>query len=115
LDDPVQFVSQVLSLPTLDPQPEARVVINEKAGSIVIGGDVAIGSVVVSHKNVVIETGTSIPDSRFVPIDPSGNSTARLEALVKALNAVKVPTEDIIDIVKGLERNGKLHASLIIE
>lgn len=115
LDDPVQFVSQVLSLPTLDPQPEARVVINEKAGSIVIGGDVAIGSVVVSHKNVVIETGTSIPDARFVPVDPNGTSTAKLDALVKALNAVKVSTEDTIDIIKGLERNGKLHANLIVE
>jgi flagellar P-ring protein FlgI len=115
LDDPVLFVSQVLSLPTLDPQPEARVVINQKAGSIVIGGDVEIGSVVVTHKNVVIETGTSIPDSRFVPIDPNKTSVAKLDALVKALNAVKLPTEDIIDIIKGLERNGKLHASLIIE
>ena len=115
LDDPVLFVSQVLSLPTLDPQPEARVVINEKAGSIVIGGDVEIGSVVVTHKNVVVETGTSIPDSRFVPIDTNKVPPAKLDALVKALNAVKVPTEDIIDIIKGLERNGKLHASLIIE
>lgn len=115
LDDPVLFVSQVLSLPTLEPEPEARVVINEKAGSIVIGGDVEIGSVVVTHKNVVVETGTSIPDSRFVPIDTNKSASAKLESLVKALNAVKVPTDDIIDIIKGLDRNGKLHARLIIE
>jgi flagellar P-ring protein precursor FlgI len=115
LDDPVQFVSQVLSLPTLDPQPQARVVINQRAGSIVIGGDVEIGSVVVTHKNVVIETGPAIPDSRFVPIDTQEARPAKLESLVKALNAVKLPTDDIIDIIKGLERNGKLHAALIIE
>lgn len=115
LDDPVLFVSQVLSLPTLEPEPEARVVINEKAGSIVIGGDVEIGSVVVTHKNVVVETGTSIPDSRFVSIDTNKTTTAKLDSLVKALNAVKVPTDDIIDIIKGLDRNGKLHARLIIE
>jgi flagellar P-ring protein precursor FlgI len=115
LDDPVLFVSQVMSLPTLEPEPEARVVINEKAGSIVIGGDVEIGSVVVTHKNVVVETGTVIPNSRFVPVETSKLPSPKLEALVKTLNAVKVPTEDIIDIIKGLERNGKLHAALIIE
>ena len=40
----------------LEPQTDARVVINERAGSIVIGGDVEIGPVVVTHKNIVIET-----------------------------------------------------------
>ncbi len=69
-DDPVLFISQVLSLPTLDPQPEARVVINEKTGSVVVSGDVEIGAVVVTHKNIVIETGTANSSgNRFVPID----------------------------------------------
>jgi flagellar P-ring protein precursor FlgI len=115
LDDPVLFVAQVMSLPTLEPEPEARVVINEKSGSIVIGGDVEIGSVVVTHKSVVVETGTAIPSSRFVPVETYKLPSPKLESLVKTLNAVKVPTEDIIDIIKGLERNGKLHAALIIE
>ena len=115
-NDPVLFVSQVLSLPTLEPQSEARVVINERAGSIVIGGDVEIGSAVVTHKNIVIETGdASVTASHFVPLDPEKTNTAKLKALVEALNAVKAPTADIIEIIKGLDRNGKLHASLIIE
>lgn len=114
-DDPVLFVSQVLSLPTLEPQTEARVVINERAGSVVIGGDVEIGAVVVTHKNVVIETSDVVFGNRFVPLDSSNTESPKLKALVEALNAVKVPTEDIIEIIKGLERNGKLHGTLIIE
>ncbi len=114
-DDPVLFISQVLSLPMFEPHAEARVVINEKTGSVVIGGDVEIGSVVVTHKNVVVETGDNTTANRFVPLDVEHNSTAKLKSLVESLNAVKVPTEDIIDIIKGLERNGKLHGSLIIE
>jgi flagellar P-ring protein precursor FlgI len=114
-DDPVLFISQVLSLPTLEPHAEARVVINEKNGSVVIGGDVEIGSVVVTHKGIVVETGDNTNASRFVPLDVEKTSTAKLKALVESLNAVKVPTEDIIDIIKGLERDGKLHGSLIIE
>jgi flagellar P-ring protein precursor FlgI len=113
--DPVMFVSQVLNLPMLEPQTGARVVINERAGSIVIGGDVEIGPVVVTHKNVVVETGETAPPGRFVPVDPAQTETPRLKALVEALNAVHVPTADIIDIIKGLDRNGKLHAKLIIE
>ena len=68
-DDPVLFISQVLSLPMFEPHAEARVVINERTGSVVIGGDVEIGSVVVTHKNVVVETGDNTAASRFVPLD----------------------------------------------
>lgn len=112
--DPVNFVSQVLSLRMLDPPTGARVVINERAGSIVISGDVEIGPVVVTHKNVVVEAaGTS--GGHFVPIDLQPNQNVKLKALVEALNAVHLPSQDIIDIIKGLDRNGKLYAQLIIE
>ena len=115
-EDPVLFISQVLSLPTLDPQPEARVVVNERTGSVVISGDVEIGAVVVTHKNIVIETGTpGTASNRFVAVDSDRTAPAKLKGLVEALNAVKAPTEDVIDIIKSIERNGKLHGSLIIE
>src|SRR5205085_4842424 len=68
-EDPVAFVSQIMSMPTLEPQTESRVVINERAGSIVIDGNVEIGSVVVSHKNIVIEPGGNAIANRFVQID----------------------------------------------
>ena len=93
----------------------ARVVINERAGSIVISGDVEIGAVVVTHRNVVVETGNVGLGSRFVAIDANETSAPKLKSLLAALNAVHVPTEDVIDIIKGLDRNGKLHAKLIIE
>lgn len=114
-DDLVLFVSQVLNLPMLKPHPGPRVVVNERAGSIVIGGEVEIGAVVVTHKNIVVETGNASGASQFVPVDPQQSEPPKLKALVETLNAVHVPTEDIIDIIKGLDRNGKLHAQLIIE
>jgi flagellar P-ring protein precursor FlgI len=114
--DPVMFVAQVLALSILEPQTAARVVINERTGSIVISGNVEIGAATVTHKNIVIDTAAAPPaDRRFVAVDPSGKATAQLKALVEALNAVKVPADDIMDIIKGLDRNGKLHAQLIIE
>ncbi len=83
-------------------------------GAIVISGDVEIGSVVVSHKSIVIEAGANTNEQRFIGVNQTGDST-RLEALLAALNAIKVPTADVIEIIKGLERNGKLHGKLIIE
>lgn len=115
LEDPVLFVSQIMALTMSEPPTEARVVINEKAGSIVIGAEVEIGAVVISHKNIVLETAGTLPNERFVAVDPTATQTAKLRALVSALQAVKVPNPDIIEIIKGLDRNGKLHGRLIIE
>jgi flagellar P-ring protein precursor FlgI len=68
---------------------------------------------------MVIETAdsTSPPPPGFVPLEtnPQPQSTTKLKSLISALNAVKVPTEDIIEIIKGLERDGKLRGVLIIE
>jgi flagellar P-ring protein precursor FlgI len=113
--DPVDFVSQVLGLSIPDPQTGARVVINERAGSIVISGDAEIGPVVVTSKNIVVEAGTATnAAARFVPLDPR-NESPTLKSLVEALNAVRIPTEDVIEIIKEIQRNGKLRAQLIIE
>ncbi len=70
-EDPVLFVSQVLGLPILEPQTAPRVVINERSGSIVISGDAEIGAAVVSHKNIVVETGNAGAAQPFVPLDPA--------------------------------------------
>ncbi|RIK70878.1 MAG: flagellar biosynthesis protein FlgI [Planctomycetota bacterium] len=111
-DNPVAFIADVLELEVYSAEPEARVVINERTGSIVISGDVTIGDVVVSHKNVVIETGQS---PAFEAIDTDQSDSAKLNALVDALNSLKVPNEDRISIIKEIARSGKLHGRLIIE
>jgi flagellar P-ring protein FlgI len=121
LEDPVMFVSQVLGMPILEPPTGARVVINERSGSIVISGDVEIGAVVITHKNIVVETAAGAPGpaapngGRFKAIDMGETPAPRLKALVESLNALHVSADDVIDIIKGIDRNGKLHAQLIIE
>ena len=114
-DDPVLFLSQVLSLPILEPQTEATVTINERTGSVVISGEVEIGAVVITHKNLVIEAGGNPPADKFVGRETGAARSTSLKSLVEALNAVKLPTEDVIDIIKGLEKNGKLHGKLVIQ
>lgn len=111
-NDPVDLVAFVLDIPVNEPEPEARVTINARAGTIVISGDVEIGDVIVTHKNVSIDT---IVSPGFSPIDSDGSNKAKLDHLVSQLNALRVPTEDVIDIIRGIERSGKLHGRLIDE
>lgn len=115
-ENPVQFASIVMNLRLSPPQTEARVVIRERDGVIVIGDNVEIGPVAVTHRNLSIQTGGQNPINQFVPVDTvSDTSVTKLQSLVNALNAVKVPTSDIIDIIKGLERSGDLYGRVIIE
>lgn len=113
-DDPVQFIAEVLSIPVYELRTEARVVVNERAGTIVIGGDVEIGPVVVTHKNIVVEAAAPDQAGRFVPIDPSNPEAPKLKSLVEALDALHVPPADVIEILKGIQREGSLHGQLII-
>ena len=110
--DPVAFISELMQIDIYDPDPEARVVINEKTGSIVISGDVEIGDVIVSHNNIVVEAGQT---AEFDQISTEDIDQARLDSLVDALTSLKVPHADVIEIIKGIERNGKLHARLVIQ
>jgi flagellar P-ring protein precursor FlgI len=110
--DPVAFASDLLEIRIEEPQAESRVVINPRAGTIVISGDVEIGDVIVSHKDVVVE---AIEQPTFGSIDVDESSKPKLQTLVDQLNALKIPTGDMVEIIRGIERNGKLHARLIIE
>ncbi|HEY4233413.1 MAG TPA: flagellar basal body P-ring protein FlgI [Lacipirellulaceae bacterium] len=111
-NDPVKFASDILDTKLYENEPEARVVINSRAGSIVISGEVEIGDVVVSHKNIVIEA-TAAP--RFAAVDVDQANQPKLKQLVDQLNSLKVPTQDMIEIIKGIDRDGKLHGRLIIQ
>ena len=53
--------------------------------------------------------------NEFKQLDLGEMPTPRLKSLMESLNALHVPTDDVIDIIKGIERNGKLHARLILE
>lgn len=122
LDDPVEYVQRVLSLRMLPPRNEARVVINERTGVIVVGAEVGIGPVVVTHKDMAIETGSALGEGGFVPLDTINKQAAGasgevtdLKSLVDALNALRVPSGDIIEIVKQIQQAGKLYGKLVVQ
>ena len=117
-DHPVPFVSLVLDLKLLNLHNKKRVFIDEREGVMIIGDDVTIAPVVVSHKNLTISTrGGNTGGGSFVPISSQDGKTARptLKNLTDALNLLAVPTADQISIIKALKRQGNLYGELIIE
>ena len=117
---PVSFISELLNLRLVVGKNNKRVVIREREGVIVIGDDVTIAPVAISHKNLTISTNSSAGLSKnFVGVgyDKASNSAERttLNQLVDALNKLAVPTEDMIAIVKAIERQGNLYGELLIE
>lgn len=113
--DPVHFITQLLQLEMTTVPVGPRVVINERAGSIVISGDVEIAPVAIAHRNIVVETGDAMAAGPFVALDPSDPQNPQLKSLVTSLNAINVPTSDIIEIIKLVSANGALAGELIFE
>ena len=112
-ENPIKFISLLLNMPIQVSSHSSRVVINEREGIVVIGKDVEIAPVLVTHRNLRIEAG----NAGFVNLndkdDVSGN--AKLKSLADALNALDVPTEDLIAIIKTLKAKGDLFGEVVFQ
>jgi flagellar P-ring protein precursor FlgI len=133
---PVALMAEIGAV-EVEPGTPARVVINERTGTIVAGGEIHVHPVAISHGNLSIRIhnrteayapapfspdGTetaytdesdimvSDEDARFVTV--SGSST--LEELAEALNTLGVTPRDVIAIFQALKEAGGLDAELVI-
>lgn len=88
---------------------KTKIVINERTGTIVAGGNVQIASVAISHGDLTIEVKgegeakKDKPDSLYFV-----DKKTTLSDLVKSLNAFGATPEDLISIFKALKSNGAL-------
>ena len=123
-EKPDSFISRVLRLPVPMLPTEARVLINERTGSIQLTGDVEISPVVISQRGLTISTISPAPvatprnpvieDKSVIGIDTTKTGGSKMQDLIDAMEAMKVPNEDRIVIIKELYDTGKLHAKLYI-
>lgn len=122
---PDGFIARVQRLPLPILPQEARVIINTKTLTMIVTGDVEISPVVISYKGLTITTviPKPVPSPRTpqvilqtaVPVETGSTGGPKLQDLVTALEQLKVPADDRINIVKELHKSGKLHAKLIID
>jgi flagellar P-ring protein precursor FlgI len=126
---PANFIGNVLSI-RLDPsllELPARVIVNERTGSIVVTGEVQISPAVISHRGLVVTTVEPEPPptpdqprvgrSNVTAVETIGDERrmARLGDLLEAMKALDVPVNDRIAILAQLHKAGKLHAEFIRE
>lgn len=91
------------------PDQIAKIVINEKTGTIVAGGDIVIKSVAISHKDVMLKIDGDDEKSQQVHAMPE---TSTIDELVKILNNLGTGPEDLISIFQALQKNGALSAEI---
>jgi flagellar P-ring protein precursor FlgI len=112
--NPIKFISFLLNIKIQLASRSSRVVINEREGVVVIGNDVEIAPVLVTHRSLRIEAGGG---GGFVEVgdDSDEQANAKLKSLADALNALDVPTEDLIAIIKTLKRKGDLFGEVVFQ
>lgn len=114
LQAPVKFIDLLMEIELPLLRPANRVVINERDSVIIIGEDVQIAPVAISHQNISITAGQ--PIRSFTGLDAANgqNPNPKLKNLVDALNALGVPNEDVISIIRSLKRRGAIYGEVII-
>ena len=105
-DDVITFLSMIEDIEVVPDQP-ARVVINERTGTVVFGGDIKISDFTLSYGNFNI----SIKAGKIVGKEESEATISNLVAALKALGATP---QDIIAILQVLHRAGVLQAQLVV-
>lgn len=121
---------------SVEPSTRARVVVDQRSGTIVMGADVRIGAVAVAQGGLTLrvdETPTAVQPNPFAAGEtivlprttasverapgrglaevPGGTS---LSAVVAGLNALGVAPHDMIDILKSINAAGALHAEFLV-
>ena len=113
IDESIPLTEFIANIEDIEIVPEIRatVVVNEKDGTIVTGGNVTISEAMVSRKGMTIQIESSNKKLSAYALKES----ATVKDLVDSLNAVGANTEDIISILKALKDSGALHADLIVK
>ncbi len=129
---PVEFISILENL-KVKPHSRAKIVVNERTGTIVIGEDVKISKVAIAHGNISVMIQETPQVSQPPPLSGGTTQTvtqgavnvaekkahfvllpgeATVKELVDALNDIGATPQDIISILQAIKEAGALHADL---
>jgi len=136
--DPAQKVAWMGTIQNLQVDPgsaPARVVVNSRTGTVVIGSDVRVSAAAVSHGAIQVTISeqplvsqpapfskgqTAIVPSSNVQISEDGGHMFKfgpgvsLDSIVRAVNQVGATPSDLISILQALKQAGALHADLVV-
>ncbi len=134
-EDVVGFVA---SLEALEVQPDeiARVVVNERTGTVIMGQEVRIGTVAIAHGGLTIRIQESQEVSQPAPLGKGDTVAAdrtkvqvkeargslklvergtSLADVVAGLNALGVTPRDLVAILQAIAASGAMNAELVVQ
>lgn len=134
--DRVRLAARIETLEIAPAAPPARVVVNARTGTVVIGGDVRILPAAVAHGNLTVTVGENWQVSQPAPFARRGDTAvtpssdvsaredkarmamfapgARLSDIVDAVNALGAAPGDLVAILEALKQAGALRAELVV-
>ena len=129
------LISQIQNL-SISVHPPAKVVVNERTGTIVMGGDVQLSAVSVLHGGLTVEVTTTFSISQPAPLSKNGDTVivpnkdveanetsaktikleegASVEELINGLQTMGATARDIVAILQAIKAAGGLQAELEI-
>ncbi len=131
---PVQLIAALEEL-EVDPDVPARVVVNERTGTIIMGEHVRVSTVALAHGNLNItiknenqvsqpnalaQGETAVVQNNEISVAEDGGelsivkATVSLGEVVKALNSLGATPRDLIAIFQALQKAGALQAELVV-
>ena len=134
----VDFLARVEDV-MVEPDRRAKVVINERTGTLVSGGDVRISSVSISHGDLKLSIASQTTASQPLVIGRAGEGVqtalvtntqvdvseqqgagyvraqTTVVDLVQALSRMKISTRDMISILQAVKAAGALHGELVVQ
>lgn len=127
-----ELISTVQNL-SISLQAPAKVIVNERTGTVVLGGDVTLSPVSVLHGSLTIQVETSfdvsqpgplssgttvtVPNTQLAVGDKPAQSIrlengANVEELMKGLHAIGATARDIVAILQAIKAAGGMQADL---
>ena len=132
---PVDFLARLEAL-VVEPDIPARIVINERTGTIVATSHIRISACAVSHGNITITIASSLTASQPSPFADRGETVVlpstetgvteerralvplpdmpTVERVAAALNSLGVTPRDAMAIFQAMKQAGALHAELVV-
>jgi flagellar P-ring protein precursor FlgI len=130
--DIVAFISEIEQVEVAT-DTSAKVIVNERTGTVVIGGSVRMSPVAISHGSLTVEvtkepdvsqpnplsygktevtttTAVTVQEQPAALLQIKNGST--IDELVRALNALKVTPRDLIAVLQAVKEAGALQAQL---
>jgi flagellar P-ring protein precursor FlgI len=131
----VDFIARVEAI-EVDPDTPARIIINERTGTIVATSRIRISSCAVSHGNITITIANSYDASQPQPFSQTGTTVVTprtdtkvieqkaslvplpelptVEKVAASLNSLGVTPRDMMAIFQAMKQAGALHAELVL-